>query len=67
MTTFFLIAVMIWHDEGSTNNTRKAVVPIDSGALCEAVADRLRDDWRKEVPGATISVECVPVIKWVRA
>ena len=58
---------MIWHDEGSTFNTRKAIVPIASASLCEASADALREMWRKEFAHATISVECVPVMKWVRA
>ena len=67
MTTFFLIAVMIWHDEGNTYSRRYAVVPIDSATLCETVADRLREDWRTERPHATIMLECVPVLRLVKA
>ena len=67
MTTFFLIAVMIWHDEGSIFSRRYAVVPVDSGSVCEAVADRLRDEWRTERPHATIVLECVPVLRPYKA
>ena len=67
MTTFFLIAVMIWHDEGSIYTRRYAVLPIDSASLCEAVADKLRDDWRKEHSTATILLECVPVARPYKA
>lgn len=62
-----MIAVMIWHDGGDTFTTRKAIVPIESRALCESSATTLRELWRKDIPHATISVECVPVMRLVKA
>ena len=67
MTAFFLVAVMIWHDVGNNYYRRYAVLPIDSAELCEAVVDKLRDDWRKEQLSATIVLECVPVLRPFKA
>ncbi len=63
----FLIAIMIWHEEGTTFNTRKVVLPITNAAACELTAAELRDLWRKDIAHATINIECVPVARLVKA
>ena len=58
---------MIWHDVDSTYGRRYAVIPVESASVCEAVVDKLREEWRKEQPTATIVLECVPVLKPFKA
>ena len=65
--SIWLIAVMLWHDGGDNYIRRHAIVPIPSAAECEQIADSLRIEWRKDNPAATISIECVPVIRMVKA
>lgn len=67
MNAVFLVAVMIWHEEGETFNKRHRIEPTPNATACEAVADALREKWRKEVSQATISIECVPVMMLVKA
>ena len=67
MSTFFIIAVMLWHEDGETFSKRVRVVPTPSASICEAAADDLRAQWRKEFAHATISIECVPVVMLVKA
>ena len=67
MSAVFLVAIMIWHDGGDIFTKRHAIVSISSASLCESAADILREQWQREVAHATISIECVPVVRMVRA
>lgn len=63
MTIFFLVAIMVWHEDGDTFTRRMAVTPSPSGEICQAVADELRKQWQTEHPAATVLIECLPVGK----
>lgn len=63
MTVFFLVAVMLWQEEGDTFNRRHTMSPASSGEVCAATADMLRQQWQTEHPMATILIECLPVIQ----
>ena len=67
MSAVFLIAIMLWHEEGQTFSKRYVIIPTPNATTCEAVADDLRAQWRKEVSHATISIECVPVAMFFKA
>lgn len=63
MNAIFLIAVLLVHNEGDVYTKRQTVVAVPSVPACEAVASELRQLWRKEFAHATISVECVKVVR----
>lgn len=63
MTVYFLVAVMLWHDDGDMFNRRYSITPATSGESCEAVAQMIRKRWQEEAPTATVMTECLPVFQ----
>ena len=63
MTVWFLVAVMLWHDDGDMFSRRYSITPATSGESCEAVAQMIRKRWQEEAPTATVQVECLPVFQ----
>jgi hypothetical protein len=63
MTVYFLVAIMIWHDDGDMFNRRYSVTAAPSGEACEITSQILRKNWQEEVPRATIMLECLPVLQ----
>ena len=63
MTVYFLVAIMIWHDDGDMFNRRYSVTASPSAEVCEIVSQELRQKWQEEVPRATIMLECLPVLQ----
>lgn len=63
----FLIATLLAHDQGEIFTKRQATLSMPSSSICEAVAEEVRSAWRKDFPHATISVECVKVMRMTGA